>query len=200
MAPPMGRDPFELEAGEQNYPSGTTCAVRSASRIARISPAASSRSSRNRPTNAFGVVGCPLGHSMSPAIHNAAFDATDFDGVYLPILIQPGGDNFNRFIDAVLQRPWLGWRGLSVTLPHKENALAYVGGDSCDELSRRIGAINTITIDADGKLRGDNSDYAGAIDALCSKMQIARKNLAGRVVAVLGAGGAARAIVAALGY
>lgn len=151
-------------------------------------------------TNVFGVIGCPVGHSMSPAIHNAAFDATGYDGVYLPILIQPGGDNFNRFIDGLLDRPWLGWRGLSVTLPHKENALACVGGDNCDELSRRIGAINTITIDPDGTLRGDNSDYAGAIDALCNKMQIAREGLAERAVAVLGAGGAARAIVAALCY
>ncbi len=151
-------------------------------------------------TAVFGVIGCPVGHSMSPAIHNAAFDATDFDGLYLPILIQPGPDNFNRFLNAALARPWLGWRGLSVTLPHKENALAFVGPDNCDELGRRIGAINTITIAPDGSLRGDNVDYAAAIDALCSKMQIDRDGLAGKSVAVLGAGGAARAIIAALCY
>jgi len=137
---------------------------------------------------------------MSPAIHNAAFAAAAVDAVYVPLLIQPGANNFNRFMDAVLIRPWLDWRGLSVTIPHKENALAYVGRDNCDELAGRIGAVNTITIAPDGSLRGDNTDYAAAIDSLCSAMEIAREQLADRTVAVLGAGGAARAITAALSH
>ena len=151
-------------------------------------------------TACFGVIGHPVGHSMSPAIHNAAFTAAGVDGVYVPILIQPGRENFGRFMDALLARPHLDWRGLSVTIPHKENALAYVGADQCDELAVRIGAVNTITIEPGGSLRGDNTDYAAAIDALCAAMEIARDDLAGRAVAVLGAGGAARAIVAALAY
>jgi len=92
----------------------------------------------------------------------------------------------------------MDWHGLSVTIPHKENALAYVGEANCEELARRIGAINTIVFDADGTLKGYNTDYAAAIDALCEAMGISREQLAGTTVAVLGAGGAARAIVAAL--
>ena len=151
-------------------------------------------------TAVCGVIGCPVGHSMSPAIHNAAFTATGADAVYVPLLIQPGSDDFTRFMDALLARPWIHWRGLSVTIPHKEHALAYVGPENCDELACKIGAVNTITLSPEGKLRGDNTDYAAAIDALCDTMGIAREGLAGRTVAVLGAGGAARAIVAALAH
>ena len=149
-------------------------------------------------TAVLGVIGWPVGHSMSPAIHNAAFAAADIDAVYVPLPIRPGADNFNRFTDALLDRPWMDWRGLSVTIPHKENALLRVGEANCDELSRKIGAINTITIGPDGELRGDNTDYGAAIDALCDAMRIDREALAGKSAAVLGAGGAARAIVAAM--
>ncbi len=149
-------------------------------------------------TRLFGVVGCPVGHSMSPAIHNAAFDATGFDGVYVPLLVQPGKEHFERFMAAGVCRPGSGWRGLSVTIPHKQNALAFVGQDRCDELAVRIGAVNTITIEPDGSLRGGNTDYAAAIDALTESMNISRADLAGRRVAVLGAGGVARAVVAGL--
>ena len=151
-------------------------------------------------TAIYGIIGCPVGHSMSPAIHNAAFGAAAVDAVYVPLLIAPGSEHFNRFMDAVLARPWLDWRGLSVTIPHKENALAYVGEANCDPLAVRIGAVNTVSVAPDGSLRGDNTDYAAAIDALCDCMGIARAGLARRGVAVLGAGGAARAIVAALVY
>ncbi|MCL2700549.1 MAG: shikimate dehydrogenase [Phycisphaerae bacterium] len=148
-------------------------------------------------TTVFGVIGCPVTHSMSPAIHNAAFDATGLDAVYVPLRVEPAAEHFNRLMDALQARPWLDWRGLSVTLPHKEHALAYVGAANCDELAVRIGAINTITIGPDGSLRGDNTDYAAILDALCEGMGISRAGLAGRRVAVLGAGGVARAIVAA---
>ncbi len=151
-------------------------------------------------TEVYGVIGCPVGHSMSPAIHNAAFAAAGMDACYVPLLIQPGEDDFRRFMDALLARPWLNWRGLSVTIPHKEHALRYVGADNCDALAVRIGAVNTITIAPDGTLAGDNTDYAGAIDALCAKMGINREGLAGRRAAVIGAGGVARAIVAALAH
>lgn len=149
-------------------------------------------------TKVFGVIGCPVAHSMSPAIHNAAFAAAGMNAVYVPLRIEPGRDNFFHFLDALLQRPWMDWRGLSVTIPHKENALEYVGQANCDDLARKIGAVNTITVSPGGELRGDNTDYAAALDALCGAMGIAREALAGRTAAVLGAGGAARAIVAAL--
>jgi 3-dehydroquinate dehydratase/shikimate dehydrogenase len=170
-------------------------------------------------TAVYGVIGCPVAHSLSPAIHNAAFAATGMDAVYVPLRIEPGSESFNRFMDALLERPWMDWRGLSVTIPHKENALACVGAENCDELTRRIGAVNTIAVGpgrhgllarmglarvggvrgrAASALRGCNTDYAAAIDALCSGMGIPREGLRGRRVAVLGAGGAARATVAAL--
>jgi len=151
-------------------------------------------------TAVYGVIGCPVAHSMSPAIHNAAFEAAGLDAVYLPLRIEPGHDSFSRFMDAALARGWLGLRGLSVTIPHKENALAYVGPANCGDLAGTIGAINTVTVGADGRLRGDNTDYSAAIDALRSSMDIACADLAGRSVAVLGAGGASRAIVAALAH
>jgi len=151
-------------------------------------------------TAVYGVIAFPAAHSMSPAIHNAAFAAAGMNAVYLPLLIEPPAESFNRFMDEALRRAWLSLRGLSVTLPHKENALAYVGGENCDELTRRIGAVNTITVGEGGRLSGANTDYAAAIDSLCRAIGATREQLAGRTVAVLGAGGAARAIVAALAY
>ena len=142
---------------------------------------------------------------MSPAIHNAAFAQAGLDAVYVPLRVEAGPGCFDRFMDAVMAAPWADFRGLSVTIPHKEAAFARVGAANLDELSRRIGAANTIRIepaggDAGATLRGWNTDYAGAIDALCGGMGIAREGLAGRTVAVLGAGGVARALVAALAY
>ena len=154
--------------------------------------------SQTSATSVYGVIGCPVGHSMSPAIHNAALAAAGLDAVYVPVLVQPGEGNFRAFMDALLARPWLDWRGLSVTIPHKENALAYVGADNCEALARQIGAVNTIVIGPDGRLRGDNTDYTAALEALCAAMGIRRAGLAARHVAVVGAGGAARAIVAGL--
>jgi 3-dehydroquinate dehydratase / shikimate dehydrogenase len=145
----------------------------------------------------YGVIGCPVGHSMSPAIHNSAFAATGRNALYVPLHIEPGRDDFQRFMAAVTAQPELNFRGLSVTIPHKENALAWVGPEAVDVLSRAIGAINTIVLSG-AVPAGLNTDYAAALDALCSSMAIGRSNLAGRAVAVLGAGGAARAIVAAL--
>ncbi len=149
-------------------------------------------------TKLFGVVGCPVAHSMSPAVHNAAFSAAGVDAVYVPLHVESGEENFVSFIKAAAARPWLGLAGLSVTIPHKHNALACVGEDNCDKLARRIGAVNTIEISRKGVMRGCNSDYDGAIDALCDAMKVSRRELAGRSAAVIGAGGAARAIVAAL--
>ncbi len=153
-------------------------------------------------TKIFGVIGCPVGHSMSPAIHNAAFAADGLDAVYVPLRIEPGADNFNRFLDAALARPWAEMVGLSVTIPHKENALARVGVANVDGLAGAIGAVNTVcfTGDAACPLRGFNTDYAAAIDALVDAMGSRREDLAGRSIAVIGAGGAARAIVAALAH
>lgn len=149
-------------------------------------------------TELYGVVGCPVGHSMSPAVHNAAFRAVHYDATYVPFHVEPGREAFDRFLDAFLQRPWAQLRGLSVTIPHKENAMARVGEGNVDALSRAIGAINTVGINERGVLRGTNTDYAGAIGAIVEALDCEPIDLAGRSAAVLGAGGAARAIVAGL--
>jgi 3-dehydroquinate dehydratase / shikimate dehydrogenase len=93
--------------------------------------------------------------------------------------------------------------GLSVTIPHKENALRYLKEKSAEiePLAEQIGAVNTIVIDRDGgnvKLRGINSDYAAILDTITGALSVRREDLAGRRVAVIGAGGTGRTAVAAL--
>ncbi|HOB75200.1 MAG TPA: type I 3-dehydroquinate dehydratase [Phycisphaerae bacterium] len=161
----------------------------------------------NPATRVYGVVGCPVAHSMSPAIHNAAFAAVGHDGVYLPMRVEPSFEAFEAFLDGCLARPWLDLRGLSVTIPHKENLLRYAEarGGEIDPLTRRIGVANTLHIEpgqredgSDAKLYAFNTDYRGALDALCQGMGCQPTDLAGMPVAVLGAGGVSRAIVAGL--
>src|SRR5206468_7183882 len=77
-------------------------------------------------TKVYGVVASPVMHSMSPAIHNAAFERVGFDGVYLPMLVQPGYESFKAFMESFLNFPPIDLSGLSITLPHKENALRYL--------------------------------------------------------------------------
>ena len=151
-------------------------------------------------TDLFGVIGCPVGHSLSPILHNAAFDAKGFDGLYLPLLVEPSWEEFKALLEGFRARPWLSFRGLSVTIPHKDNALRYVEetGGELEPLARKIGAVNTLTIDKDGTVRGCNTDYAGALDAITAGGGISWADLAGLPVAVVGAGGVARAVVAGL--
>ena len=148
----------------------------------------------------FGVAGWPVGHSLSPHIHNAGFDATGTDGVYIPLPIRPEYEAFCAAIEAMRGVDGMNLRGLSVTIPHKENAFRYVteSKGTIDEISRSIGVINTVLWGAGGKLRGLNSDYSGALDALVTAWQGQRGDVRGKRIAVIGAGGAARAIVAAL--
>lgn len=149
-------------------------------------------------TPVFGVAGWPVGHSLSPDIHNAGFAAVGAPGVYVPMAIRP--DTFAASVDALRACPGMDLRGLSVTIPHKESALAYAEnhGAAMDALSKHIGVVNTLVWKMDGSLSAFNSDYAGALDALVSAWDGRRESLAGKRVAVLGAGGAARAIVAGL--
>jgi 3-dehydroquinate dehydratase / shikimate dehydrogenase len=141
---------------------------------------------------------------MSPAIHNAAFTAGGYDGVYLPMLVEPGYENFASFMQDFLGFAGLGLRGLSVTIPHKENALRFLrdSGAEIEELAQRIGAVNTIAINRDGsaKLAGTNTDYAAILDSITAELGIGRDELANLRVAILGAGGTARAAVAALAH
>jgi len=153
-------------------------------------------------TKVFGVVASPVKHSMSPAIHNAAFDATGFDGIYLPMLVNPGYESFKAFMESFLAFAPLDLTGLSVTLPHKENALRYLQekGAEIEPLAQQIGAVNTIAIEQDGdrlRLRGRNTDYAAILDSITRKLGITREQLADYRVAVIGAGGTGRTAVAA---
>ncbi len=154
-------------------------------------------------TRVYGVIGHPVVHSRSPAIHNAGFAAAQFNGVYLPLPILPAYESFKATLIALLDYPPLHFSGASVTIPHKENLLRFVRemGGEVDPLAQRIGAANTLTVREGGgpfgpRLHASNTDYAAALDAVCDGMGISREELSNLRIAVLGAGGAARAIVA----
>lgn len=154
-------------------------------------------------TKVYGVVASPVGHSMSPTIHNAAFEAAGHDGVYLPLLVEAGYERFKAFMETFAPQEGLDLCGLSVTLPHKENALRYLRekGAEVEPLAERIGAVNTIVIDRAGgvaRMRGFNSDYGAILDSITSELGITREQLKGVPTAVLGAGGTGRTAVAAL--
>jgi 3-dehydroquinate dehydratase / shikimate dehydrogenase len=154
-------------------------------------------------TQVFGVIGNPIVHSMSPAIFNTLFEALQINAVYVPILLEGGFPEFADFLDGLRSRPkshGLDFHGFSITIPHKSNALEYLlrQGGSVEPLASRIGAVNTLKLGYGELPSGFNTDYAGAMDALVHALQINRHGLHGKSVAVLGAGGAARAIVAGL--
>ena len=156
-------------------------------------------SSINQDTELYGIIASPVAHSLSPAVHNACFAEMRADKLYLPLLVEGGKDKFDRFMKNVLNRRWLGFRGFSVTIPHKQNALDYVRENAgfVEPLAEKIGAANTLLIGPDDRLGAYNTDYAGALDAITSVLG-SRADLNDLGVAVIGAGGAARAIVAGL--
>ena len=117
-------------------------------------------------TQLFGIIGSPVCHSRGPIIHNRAFEEACFNGMYMPLLIEP--DEFDSFMNECLDRPWLLFKGFSVTLPHKQTALRYLEKHNgfVDPPAKKIGAINTIIITGDHELRGYNTDYHGALKAI----------------------------------
>jgi 3-dehydroquinate dehydratase/shikimate dehydrogenase len=133
-------------------------------------------------TPVYGVVGRPIMHSLSPAMHNAAFEAEGIDGVYLPFEAA-SVDDFLEFADA------LGVAGASVTAPFK---LALSGVTELDAAAQRVGALNTLRR-SPGGWQGTNTDVEGFVAPLARRLE-----LAGTRAAVLGAGGAARAVAVAL--
>ncbi|MFH1169599.1 MAG: shikimate dehydrogenase [Chloroflexota bacterium] len=137
-------------------------------------------------TRVCGIIGDPVGHSMSPAMHNAAFRELGLDYVYVPFRV--GGEALGGAIGGMRA---LGIRGLNVTIPHKVAVLPFL--DALDPLAQRIGAVNTIVND-NGTLTGYNTDAAGFMQALLA----GGIEPEGRNVVVLGAGGAARAVSFAL--
>jgi 3-dehydroquinate dehydratase/shikimate dehydrogenase len=130
-------------------------------------------------TRVFGVVGDPIGHSLSPLMHNTGYIASGRDAVFLPFLVT----KLSEFLKAV---PEFAVEGFSVTLPHKRAILRYL--DDCQPLAEKIGAVNTVTVRKNGTLYGSNTDCVGVLRALSEKME-----LKGSRVVIFGAGGAARA-------
>jgi len=143
----------------------------------------------NAQTQVYGVIADPVGHSLSPLIHNAAFRAMGMNRVYLPIRVAP--EHLAEFLDTA---PDLGIRGLSVTIPHKEAVIGLL--DDVDEAVRGIRAANTVVF-AHGRRAGYNSDYAAAMGSLEEAIGVSfrgRQTLADRTALVLGSGGVGRAI------
>ena len=146
-------------------------------------------------TQLVGLIGWPVAHSRSPAMHNAAFAALGLNGRYVPLPAPPG-----QVGDAVRGLVALGFRGANVTVPHKESVLSHV--DALTPAAQMVGAVNTLVIDRPGVSRnamptyvtGHNTDVPGFLAAL----EDANVDPAGKRAVVVGAGGAARAVVAAL--
>ena len=137
-----------------------------------------------RNTRVYGVIGDPVGHSLSPLLHNTGFLARKIDAVYLPFLVR----DLRDFLRAV---PEYGIRGFSVTIPHKQSIMRHL--KECDPLAAEIGAVNTVVVRSDGSLFGCNTDYVGILRALEKKL-----GLAGSRILIFGAGGVARAAAFAL--
>jgi len=136
-----------------------------------------------------GVIGWPALHSRSPALHGYWLDHYGLAGAYLPLEISP-----ERFAAALRALPALGFAGCNLTMPHKEKALTLV--DEADEAARAIGAVNCITVGAGDRLTATNTDGYGLIAAIEAEVADWRADRGPAVV--IGAGGAARAIVFAL--
>ncbi|KAK9818289.1 hypothetical protein WJX72_010136 [[Myrmecia] bisecta] len=140
-------------------------------------------------TKVYGIVGNPVSHSRSPAVHNAAMAAVGFDAVYIPLLV----DDMKSFLEA-FNGPDFG--GFSVTIPHKLAALECA--DAVDGVAQQIGAVNTLVRQEDGSLKGYNTDWSAAIDAIADGLRTSSPEgaspLQGLRVVVVGAGGAGRAL------
>ncbi|UCD48828.1 MAG: type I 3-dehydroquinate dehydratase [Phycisphaerales bacterium] len=154
-------------------------------------------------TELFGVIADPVGHSLSPVIHNACFAEQLMNRLYLPLLVQGGRDELFAFLDGLQARPWLAFRGFSITIPHKHSLLEYVRtqGGNVEPLAEQIGAANTLILGSpatshESQPAAYNTDYAGALDAITAAMGITRDGFCDMSIAVVGAGGVSRALVA----
>ncbi|KAM3752850.1 hypothetical protein ACB098_03G049200 [Castanea mollissima] len=143
-------------------------------------------------TKVHGVIGNPIGHSKSPHLYNGAFKSVNFNGIYLPLLV----DNVANFLNTYSSPDFVGY---SYTIPHKE-----AGFNCCDEIdpiAKEIGAISCMIRRPDGKLKGYNVDYLGAIAAIEEGLRASNgasngsgSPLAGKLFVVMGAGGAGKAL------
>lgn len=147
---------------------------------------------QNAHTKVLGIVGNPVGHSKSPAIHNGALIQSGLDFVYIPLLV----DDFDRFLQSL---PDSDWVGLSVTIPHKTAALE--AANDADDVASSIAAANTLVRQNGGGFKAYNTDWLAAISSIENAMienGLGEKDsdspLKGKTVVVLGAGGAGRAL------
>jgi shikimate dehydrogenase len=136
-----------------------------------------------------GIMGWPVSHSRSPVLHGFWLDETGIDGAYVPLPVKP-----DRIAEALRALPILGFRGCNLTIPHKQSALSVV--DRVEPQARRIGAVNTVIVAPDGSLEALNTDVFGFRENLWEAVP-GWDPRAGPAI-VLGAGGSARAVVAAL--
>lgn len=137
-----------------------------------------------------GLIGWPVGHSKSPAMHQAAFRAAGVDGVYVLLPVHP--DDVG---EAVRGLRALGFRGVNVTVPHKQAVMPFL--DTLTPEARAIGAVNTILVQENGTLLGHNTDAAGFLSDLESKIGVPDATKISEAL-ILGAGGSARAVTYAL--
>jgi shikimate dehydrogenase len=137
-------------------------------------------------TKITGILGYPVKHTFSPAMHNAAFLSLGLDFVYIPFEVNPKGLN-----KAVGSLRALGISGVNITIPHKEKVIDFI--DKLDPFARQVGSVNTI-VNLRGKLSGYNTDSPGFLRDLVDK----GFNSCGKTALLFGSGGAGRAIAAAL--
>jgi shikimate dehydrogenase len=136
-----------------------------------------------------GIIGMPVAHSRSPVVHNYWLEEHGLAGRYVLLPVKP-----ERLAEALKGLVALGFRGVNVTTPHKQAVMPLL--DHVDPMATRIGAVNTIVVEPDGTLRGFNNDGNGFVQALRDEKPDWRPD-DGPIV-VVGAGGAARAILVAL--
>lgn len=136
-----------------------------------------------------GVIGWPVGHSRSPRLHGYWLEKMGIDGAYLPLAVAP-----DDLAEAVRALPKLGFRGVNLTIPHKEAVIPLL--DTIDPLAARIGAVNTLIIKEDGTIEGRNTDAFGFLENV--RRGAPDWQPQDRPAVVIGAGGAARAVIAAL--
>jgi shikimate dehydrogenase len=136
-----------------------------------------------------GVMGWPIAHSRSPKIHNHWFAQYGIEGAYVPLPVEPG-----KLEAALRALPALGFAGCNLTIPHKQKALAFL--DSVEPAAARIGAVNCVVVDAEGRLSGRNYDGYGFVASLHEAAP--QWTAADGPCVVIGAGGGSRAIVSGL--
>jgi len=156
-------------------------------------------------TRVFGVIGWPVAHSRSPAFHNARFAEANYDGVYLPLPVPAEWEHFKATVGALVDHEKLDFSGASVTLPHKEHLVRFVAerGGTVDVDAAWLGAANTLVVHPHGtpdaqRLLATNTDMPAAVEVLSAALATRGVALEGARVAVLGAGGVARAVAGGL--